>query len=71
MFIETYYQSIYAESNSLHQLTGTGLRKSLEFLIKDFLTSQGNEEDTIKNSTLSQYINNFINEPLANSHKSS
>ncbi len=62
MFVETYNQAIYAESNSLHQLTGIGLRKSLEFLIKDFLISQGNEEDTIKNSTLSQCINNFIDD---------
>lgn len=63
MFVETYNQSIYAESNSLNQLTGIGLRKSLEFLIKDFLISQDNsKEDTIKNSTLSQCINNFIDD---------
>ena len=62
MFVETYNQAIYAESNSLHQLTGIGLRKSLEFLIKDFLISQENDENTIKNSTLSQCINNFIDD---------
>jgi len=63
MFVETYNQSIYAESNSLNQLTGIGLRKSLEFLIKDFLISQKPEnEDSIKSSTLAQCINNFIDD---------
>ncbi|MDD5051423.1 MAG: zf-TFIIB domain-containing protein [Sulfuricurvum sp.] len=63
MFVETYNQSIYAESNSLNQLTGIGLRKSLEFLIKDFLTSQKPEnEESIKSSTLAQCINNFIDD---------
>lgn len=63
LFVETYNQSIYAESKSLNQLTGIGLRKSLEFLIKDFLiTQEGNDENTIKNSTLSQCIHNFIDD---------
>jgi len=63
MFVETYNQAIFAEGNSLHQLTGIGLRKSLEFLIKDFLISQNREnEQTIKSSTLSQCINNFIDD---------
>ena len=63
MFVETYNQAIYAEGNSLHQLTGIGLRKSLEFLIKDFLIAQKPEkEDTVKTSTLSQCINNFIDD---------
>jgi len=63
MFVETYNQSMYAEGNSLHQLTGIGLRKSLEFLIKDFLTSQNpDNEQAIKSSTLSQCINNFIDD---------
>lgn len=63
MFVETYNQSIYAESNSLNQLTGIGLRKSLEFLIKDFLISQKPEnEESIKSSTLAQCINNFIDD---------
>jgi len=61
IFVEIYNQAIQAESKSLDQLTGIGLRKSLEFLIKDFLTSQTPEnEETIKSSTLSQCINNFI-----------
>ena len=61
LFIETYNQALYAESKSLNQLTGIGLRKSLEFLIKDFLTHQDSgREENIKSSTLSQCINNFI-----------
>ena len=62
-FVKIYNQAIYAEGNSLDQLTGIGLRKSLEYLIKDFLISQEeNDEETIKNSSLSQCINNFIND---------
>lgn len=63
LFVETYNQSIYAESNSLSQLTGIGLRKSLEFLIKDFLISKKpDNEEAIKSSTLAQCINNFIDD---------
>lgn len=36
-FCETYNQALAAQSYSLHQIVGIGLRKSLEFLIKDYL----------------------------------
>jgi len=63
LFSETYNQSLYAESNSLHQLTGIGLRKSLEYLIKDFLIAENPEkEESIKKSTLAQCIENFIDD---------
>jgi hypothetical protein len=35
-FVEVYTQAMAAEAAELHQLTGIGLRKSLEFLVKDF-----------------------------------
>ena len=40
MFVEVYSQAIAAEAASLFQLTGIGLRKALEFLVKDFAISQ-------------------------------
>lgn len=60
-FIAIYNQSINAESQNLDQLTGIGLRKALEFLIKDFLCNQHSDKtNSIKSSTLMQCINNFI-----------
>lgn len=37
MFIEIYRQASAAEANNLNQIVGIGYRKSLEFLIKDYL----------------------------------
>ena len=63
LFVETYNQALYAESKKLHQLTGIGLRKSLEYLIKDFLISKNSDkEESIKKSTLAQCIENFIDD---------
>ena len=47
MFVETYSQAIFAEENSLNQLIGIGIRKSLEFLIKDFLISQNGDNQKL------------------------
>ena len=35
-FIEIYNQAMTAESNGLTEIVGIGLRKSLEFLVKDY-----------------------------------
>lgn len=62
-FIEIFNQSIEAESQGLNQLTGIGLRKALEFLIKDFLVHKKPEdEDNIKKTQLSRCINNYIDD---------
>lgn len=38
-FVEIYQQALTSEYLGLHQLTGIGLRKSLEFLVKDYAIS--------------------------------
>lgn len=62
-FVEIYNQSIEAETQNLSQLTGIGLRKSLEFLIKDFLVyKKPEDEENIKKTQLSRCINNYIDD---------
>lgn len=60
-FVEIYNQALFAESSGLTQLVGIGLRKSLEFLVKDFAISQDSEkEEEIKSGFLGQCINEYI-----------
>lgn len=63
-FCEIYNQSLTAEIMSLSEIVGIGLRKSLEFLIKDFTSYQNpNKEDDIKKSFLGNVIKNYVNDP--------
>lgn len=64
-FVEVYNQAIAAESHNLTELTGIGLRKALEFLIKDYAISQNpdEEEEKIKNTWLGECIKKFIDDP--------
>ncbi|KKK63091.1 hypothetical protein LCGC14_2997790, partial [marine sediment metagenome] len=54
-FCEIYKQASYAESYGLNEICGVGYRKSLEFLVKDYLISKSKEldidEETIKETT--------------------
>lgn len=53
-----------AESSGLDQLVGIGLRKALEFLIKDFSASENPDKaDKIRGSALSQCLTNYVNDP--------
>ncbi|MCT7625723.1 hypothetical protein [Aliarcobacter butzleri] len=62
-FIDIFNQSLEAESKNLNQLTGIGLRKALEFLIKDFLIyKKPQDEESIKITPLSRCINNYIDD---------
>jgi hypothetical protein len=62
-FVEIYNQAISAESNNLDQLVGIGLRKALEFLIKDFSCSQNpDKEEEIRSTWLGTCISNYIND---------
>lgn len=62
-FIDIFNQSLEAESQNLNQLTGIGLRKALEFLIKDFLIyKKPDDEENIKKTQLSRCINNYIDD---------
>lgn len=62
-FMDIYNQALSAESHNLNQLVGIGLRKALEFLIKDFAVHQklANEE-VIRASMLGKCINEYIDD---------
>jgi len=62
-FTEIYTESYYIDSLNVSNLFGLGLRKALEFLIKDFCIAKKPEKKvSIINSSLSQCINNFIDD---------
>lgn len=62
-FVAIYNQALSAESANLGQLVGIGLRKSLEFLIKDYAISQNPDQtETIQKSLLGKCINNFLDD---------
>lgn len=57
-FIEIYTQAIEAERLGLYHLAGIGLRKSLEFLVKDYLINFiGEDKIVISKMQMSQAIN--------------
>ncbi|AEQ24640.1 TPA: DUF4145 domain-containing protein [Streptococcus pyogenes] len=60
----TYIQAIQAEIDGYDTLVGIGLRKALEFFLKDFLilTNPDNKED-IQEKQLGKVITNYIQEP--------
>lgn len=62
-FSNIYNQSITAEGTGLDQLTGIGLRKALEFLIKDFAghINEAKKQKILK-ASLSQCIENYIDD---------
>ena len=63
-FVEIHNQAIVAESHNLSQLVGVGLRKSLEFLIKDFALSEHPEQaDKIRDMLLGPCITQYVSEP--------
>ncbi|WEJ70443.1 hypothetical protein [Pseudomonas sp. PSE14] len=60
-FVQIYQQAGIADSTGLDQICGVGYRKALEFLIKDYCChKQPDREEEIKNATLSQVINNYV-----------
>lgn len=62
-FVEIYNQAIGAEAAGLDQITGIGLRKALEFLIKDFTINQRpGDTQAIQGSMLGQVINNYVDD---------
>lgn len=62
-FIEIYDQAMDAESRGLAQLVGIGLRKALEFLIKDYCTSKKpNEKDAIQRLFLGNCIEQYVDD---------
>ncbi len=60
-FLEVYTQSLAAEANQLDQIVGIGLRKALEFLVKDFLIREhAAAKDGILRAQLGTCINNYV-----------
>lgn len=60
-FIEIYGQVVAAESQNLSQLVGIGLRKSLEFLIKDYACHEHpDEEHAIRVKLLGACISEYV-----------
>ncbi|MFL6236969.1 MAG: hypothetical protein ACJ76N_27820 [Thermoanaerobaculia bacterium] len=60
-FERTYTQAYSAEAADLEQLTGIGLRKALEFLIKDYaMHKHPDKEEQIKKQTLAECIREYI-----------
>lgn len=63
-FVEIYHQAEVAESNNLNEICGSGYRKALEFLVKDFIISQDPDHAAdVKKKMLSDCISNYINNP--------
>jgi hypothetical protein len=63
-FVEIFNQVAAAEALNLEQLVGIGLRKALEFLIKDYAISQKPEKKVnIEKEFLSNCINDYIDDP--------
>jgi hypothetical protein len=62
-FVKIYNQALAAETIELEQIAGMGLRKALEFLIKDFAIHQNpNDHEKIKATPLGTVINNYVND---------
>ena len=67
-FVEIYNQALASESMELHQLTGIGLRKALEFLVKDFSISRiegdGEEIEANKEAIRNKMLGGCIDEHI-------
>lgn len=62
-FVETYNQSLSAETYNLSQIAGMGYRKSLEFLVKDYcIYKNPNENENILKMPLGNCINTYIDD---------
>ena len=70
-FGEIYKQAFYADNYGLKEICGSGYRKSLEFLVKDFLISRcaklGIDKEKIITTSLYSCINNWIEDPMTKS----
>ncbi len=64
-FVNIYNESYFAEQSGLMQIAGIGYRKSLEFLVKDYLIFLDNgTEDEIKNLFLGKCIDKIKNQNI-------
>lgn len=62
-FVTTYKQALTTEALSLTQMTGLGLRKALEFLIKDYaILKFPQNQEIIKKKALAACISEYLKE---------
>ena len=62
-FIEIYNEAYFSEQNNLNEICGVAYRKSLEFLIKDFLILKNPEKkENIVSITIANCINSYIDD---------
>jgi hypothetical protein len=61
-FEKIYNESVAAESYGLLEICGAGYRKSLEFLVKDYIISMGIKEETIKGLFMGKCIEEYIDD---------
>ena len=64
-FQEIYNQAYCAEQLNLEHICGVGYRKALEFLIKDYLISE-TEDEVLKENIKKKHLGNCINENVQN-----
>jgi hypothetical protein len=63
-FVRIYGQALEAERLGLDQICGGGLRRAVEFLVKDYLIqTQAEKAEAIKKTFLGTCIENYINDP--------
>lgn len=71
-FKDIYLQSLQAKFEGKHELVGIGYRKSIEFLIKDYLISINHEKsDKIPNMSLSKCVDLIDDSKIKNLAKAS
>lgn len=62
-FVEIFNQSMAAESMQLNQLVGIGLRKALEFIVKDYAVAENPEhEEEIRRTLLGTCITRYVSD---------
>lgn len=62
-FVSIYNQALFAEGQGLDQLVGIGIRKALEFLIKDYASHENPEsEKQIREQLLGQTISTYVSD---------
>ena len=63
-FEKIYNQALFAESMGLDEVSGVALRKSFEFLLKDYcINKYPDKEEDIKNKFLGHCIKEFVDDP--------
>ena len=63
-FVETYQQAWEAKELGFDKIAGTGFRRSLEFLVKDYATRNASDEEKkdIRRQPMAQCIKEYISE---------